>query len=101
MANGSTDHKVAKAERRRERSAQHARVAEEYKRKTQGLIAEFRRSQLQSISDSDDEVSEVTANLKGIHAKTKLAGWVRSVVGVALAVGILLVLVAIAWRLAR
>jgi hypothetical protein len=60
----------------------------------------IRRSALQSYA-GDDEVSEVTVDLRGARARAPLPHVARLVLGIALAIGILIVLVSIGWRIAQ
>jgi hypothetical protein len=91
MANGTTDEKIARAERLREQSTKAQFVAEQNRRGTQNAIANLRRSRLPSYNDTD-EVSEVTANVRGIHARTSLPRAGR----LALAIGMTVLLLAFA-----
>lgn len=101
MANGTTDEKLAKADRIREKSAKAQHKADQNRKATQNAIAELRRSQLQPYrAEMESEDSTVTGP-GGITAKLPIPRAGRLAIGIGLGVLFICVGAAIvlrAWR---
>jgi hypothetical protein len=68
VANGSTDERIARADRIVEQSRKAQERAEQHRKGTVNAIAAVRRAQLPSYTD-ENEISEVTIGKEGVKAK--------------------------------
>lgn len=68
MANGTSDEKLARADRIKEQSVKAQKRAEQHQKATANAIAAIRNRELPAYRDSMDS-GEVTANTSGLHLK--------------------------------
>lgn len=90
VANGSSHEGPARADRLREKYAKHQRQTQ----RAFDALPPY-------TADDDSSPAEVTGSWQGITAKLGMPRWTRAVLGVSLSLGLLALLLALAWRLAH
>lgn len=89
MANGTTDEKLARADRIAEQSAKAQKAAEQHSKATRNAIANMRERPLKPYRDEQDSETELSVNRQGIHLKAPLGDTAKN----ALVIGLVLALV--------